>query len=183
MRRIVSYKFSVGETALLILDEFATATIKSFYPHPYYHTFCPHAHRRSLYHALRRMERRYLVGVKRRGQGDEWYLTDEGERLARLLKVKLQHAAQQKRWDGKWRVVIFDIPERIRGRRDFLRKELASLGFHQLQKSVWVTPYPLPPEFMELVGELELGKHFRVLTVERMENDRDLRAIFFPSVP
>lgn len=181
MRRFITYKLSLGETALAILDELATATLKTFYPHPYYHQFCAHVHRRSFYNALKRLERKHLVGVKQRGGSEGWQLTDEGEKAARRLKMKLVQA-RARRWDQKWRLIIFDVPERIRGRRDFLRRELQSLGLHQLQKSVWAAPHPLPEEFFAIMGELDLGKHLRVVTAERIEDDGDLKDIFFPKV-
>ncbi len=181
MRRLISYQPSLAETALLILDEVATAAISAFYPHPYYHAFCSHSHRRSLYPALHRLERRHLVGARRRGRREEWSLTEEGERLALRLKLKLAFA-KHKRWDGKWRLAIFDVPERIRDRRNFLRRELHGLGFHQLQKSVWVTPYPLPDELSEITSELGLGQHFRIVTAETIQPDRDLRSLFFPAM-
>lgn len=180
MRRVLDYKLTLGEAVLLILDEIVSGAVKVFYPHPYYHQFCAHAHRRSLYPALRRLERKHLVGLKLRGGREEWCLTDAGERLARRIALKLSYAKKQWRWDGKWRMAIFDVPERIRGRRDSLRRELASLGFHQLQKSAWVTPYPLPMEFFELVEEFGLGTHFRVVTATEIRDDRDLRSLFFP---
>lgn len=181
MRRIVSYQPTIGETILLILDEIATAAVATFYPHPYYHKFCAHVHRRSLYTALRRLERRYLVGARRGGGREEWRLTPAGEKLARALRWKLQHTRHQ-RWDGKWRLVIFDVPERIRDRRNFLRRELVALGLHQLQKSAWVTPYPLLGEFSDIVHELGLDKHFRIVTAESIDGDRDLRAHFSPRI-
>jgi len=42
------------------------------------------------------------------------------------------------------------VPEKMRGKRDLLRKELAAFGFMQLQKSVWAYPYKLPEEFIDL---------------------------------
>jgi len=179
MRRIITYKLTLGEAALVILDDIVTGTLATFYPHPYYHTFCSHAHRRSFYNALKRLERTYLVGRKGRRRGEQWYLTPEGEQVVRRLRVKLVYA-RKRRWDGKWRLVIFDVPERIRGRRDFLRKELVAMGFHQLQKSVWVTPYPLPDDFFDIMDELELGKHFRIVTADGIRDDGDLRTVFFP---
>ena len=181
MRRFITYKLSLGETALIILDELATATLKTFYPHPYYHQFCTHAHRRSFYNALKRLERKHLVGVKLRGAAEGWHLTDEGGKAAGRRRMKLAQA-RARRWDRKWRLIIFDIPERIRRRRDFLRRELQSLGLHQLQKSVWVAPYSFPEEFFVIMGELDLGKHFRIVTAERIEDDCDLKDIFFPKV-
>ncbi len=180
MRRIVTYKLTLGEAALAILRELGSGALASFFPHPYYHQFCEHTHRRSLYNALRRLERKHLVGMKRRGGKEEWMLTAEGEELVRGIHLKLRHKAQA-RWDGKWRVVIFDVPERVRGRRDFLRRELSELGFRQLQKSVWVTPYSLPDGFFEIFSELALGQQFRLITADAISNDRDLRRVFFPA--
>lgn len=179
MRRITTYQPTIVETALLILDDVVTGAVSVFYPHPYYHAFCAHRHRRSLYPALQHLERRYLVGARRRSGRAEWYLTAEGVKLVQRLKAKLAHA-RQGRWDGKWRLVVFDVPERIRDRRNFLRRELMALGFSQLQKSVWVTPYPLPEDFSAIVAELGLGKHFRIITADAIRDDRDLRSFFFP---
>lgn len=180
MRRITTYRPTLGETALLVLSELATAAISSFYPHPYYHAFCSHTQRRSFQVALQRLERRHLVGVRQRGKFEEWRLTEEGERLVRRLQLKMEYARQQ-RWDGKWRAVTFDIPEQVRGRRAFLRRELVELGFYPLQKSVWITPHPLPEMFFEIVAELGVGEHLRVITAERIRDDHDLRSFFFPS--
>lgn len=180
MRKVISYKPSLGETALVILSEVLRASLSTFYPHPYYHAFCRHAHRRSLYNAIKRLERKNLIGVRSRSGREEWSLTSEGERVARVLKAKLNQ--RQGNWDKKWRLVIFDVPEKIRGRRDFLRKELHSLGFHQLQKSVWASPYPMPPEFDDIFSELSLGNSFRVVVADKIKDDSDLRSVFFPSV-
>ena len=179
MRRITTYRLTLGEAAIAILGELVSATAEVFYPHPYYHQFCAHAQRHSFQRALKRLERKHLVGTRVKGGREEWYLTDSGGELARRLRLRLV-GAHQKRWDGKWRLVIFDIPERIRGRRDFLRRELNSFGFHQLQKSVWVIPHPLPDGFSELTSELALGKHFRVVTADHIRDDDDLRNVFFP---
>ena len=180
MKLVVTYTPTLSEAVLLILDKIKAATIGAFYPHPYYHAYCSHMHRRSLYGALERLERRALVGIQRGRGREEWALTPEGEQLVQRLKTKLAYPRQQ-RWDGKWRLVIFDIAERIRDRRNFLRRELNAFGLYQLQKSVWVTPYPLPDDFSEIVVELELGKQFRIVTADRISQDSDLRAHFFPS--
>lgn len=179
MRRITTYQPTIGETALVILDEVVTAVVGTFFPHPYYHAFCSHTKPRSLEVALERLERRHLVGARRKGGREEWYLTDEGENLARRLKIKLAFS-KQKVWDGKWRLIIFDVPEDIRDRRDFLRRELSGFGLHQLQRSVWVTPHELPESFFEIMDELEIGEHLRLVTAEAIRGDHDLRSLFFP---
>lgn len=179
MRRIITFRPTLGETALAILDELVTATLAAFHPHPYYHTFCTHTRPKSLYNALNRLERKNLVGRRHQSGREEWHLTESGEKLVRRIKAKLSYNKQQ-RWDGKWRLVIFDVPERIRDRRNLLRKELSTLGFYQLQKSVWVTPYPLPEEFLEITAELGLVRHSRIISADAIRGDRDIRAFFFP---
>src|SRR3989344_7773949 len=62
-------------------------------------------------------------------------LTDRGREKAIL--AKLQSSGEE--WDGKWRIVIFDIPEKRRSARDLLRYNLKSWDFTQWQKSVWVS--------------------------------------------
>jgi phenylacetic acid degradation operon negative regulatory protein len=53
-------------------------------------------------------------------------------------------------WDGKWRVILFDLPEEQRESRRALRKKLQSNGFGCLQRSAWITPDPLHDLALEL---------------------------------
>lgn len=62
-------------------------------------------------------------------------LTDKGREKAVLAQLQSWGG----KWDGKWRIVIFDIPEKRRAARDLLRYNLKSWGFTPWQKSVWVT--------------------------------------------
>lgn len=92
--------------------------------------------------SLRRLVRRGFVASVRRGRVMHYRLTDRGR--VYLMRCEHAHAAQErpKRWDGKWRILIFDIPEKQRHLRDMLRDRLVRLGFANIQKSVWLTPYP-----------------------------------------
>lgn len=76
-----------------------------------------------------------------------WRLLDEVLPLRKL---------QRKKWDGKWRFVIFDIPEKAKGVRDRLRSKLKELGFGMWQKSVYVTAYDFMSEMNEYLEEQEL---------------------------
>lgn len=62
-------------------------------------------------------------------------LTDSGKDKALWVKIR----EEDEKWDGKWRMIIWDVPEKRRVARDLLRHKLKLLGFKQLQKSVWVT--------------------------------------------
>ncbi len=103
------------------------------------------------------------------------YLTDRG-RIALIKYQLVQHT--RKRWDGKWRVVIFDVFERRRKVRELLRRELEEFGFKHLQDSVWVTPHECE-EYIELLKtDLFLRKAVLYLLVEKIDNDHQLKQIF-----
>ncbi|KKS39882.1 MAG: repressor [Candidatus Gottesmanbacteria bacterium GW2011_GWA2_42_16] len=83
-------------------------------------------------------------------------LTDTGQRL--LEKYQIKEKRKDQKPDGKWRVIIFDIKEKQRKKRDYFRAEIAEAGFRKLQGSVWISPYP-NNEFIELLrAELEFSK-------------------------
>lgn len=65
-------------------------------------------------------------------------------------------ALEESKWDGKWRMVIFDIPESKRKLRSILRYRLKIWGFKQWQKSVWVTKKNLTEKLKVLIKELDL---------------------------
>jgi len=62
-------------------------------------------------------------------------LTDEGKEEAVWASLRVE----EKEWDGRWRLVIFDIPEKRRIARDLLRQKLKAFGFIKWQKSVWAS--------------------------------------------
>lgn len=103
-------------------------------------------------------------------------LTEKGER--KLLYYKIIEKKQNNKWDGKWRVVIFDVWEKTRSKRDLLRMEIKDFGFIQLQRSVWIYPYQCE-EFIELLKtDLAFGKNIRYMVVEKLDHDGNLRKYF-----
>lgn len=63
---------------------------------------------------------------------------------------------QNKRWDGKWRIVIFDIEEENKRVRDLFRRKLKELGFGGFQKSVWISPHDFLKDFKEFLENYNL---------------------------
>lgn len=83
-------------------------------------------------------------------------LTEEGKkRLEELFPVPLT----RKPWDKTWHLVIFDIPERLRYKRNILREKLRNLGFGELQKSVWVSPINYLPLLEKIIIELQIDSY------------------------
>ena len=105
-------------------------------------------------------------------------LTDKGR--SELMRYKLEELIVNKprRWDGKWRIVIFDIKELRRRERDRMRKELISLGFQHLQHSVWIYPYECNEFITLLKTYYGLGRSLLYLVVDKLEDDRQFREMF-----
>lgn len=97
-----------------------------------------------------------------------------------MIKVILWKKLKAKKWDGKWRLIIFDIPEMSRRDRDFLRRELKWIGFWELQKSVWIFPYDMEREMMTLLRlwKLEFKGDIRFAVVEKISSDEELKKYF-----
>ena len=81
-------------------------------------------------------------------------------------------------WDGKWRVVIFDVHEKQRKKRDRLRAELATVGFRRLQDSVWIYPFDCEEMLALLKLDVKLGRDVLYFITDKMEGDDYLRRLF-----
>lgn len=105
-------------------------------------------------------------------------ITGEGrEELKRYLTQELQ-IKKPRRWDEKYRLIIFDIKEYRRKTRDELRKWLEHLGFKRLQNSVWVYPYECREVIVLLKSKFKIGKDVLYITADEIENDHWLRTEF-----
>lgn len=103
-------------------------------------------------------------------------LTKKGQ--IRLARLALYAGIPKKHWDGRWRIVIFDVPEKRRRSRDLLRETLAGIGFCRLQNSVWVYPYDCEDLVTLLKTDFAVGKNVLYIVSEHMEGDRQLRKLF-----
>ena len=81
-------------------------------------------------------------------------------------------------WDGKWRVLVFDIPESAAHLRSLLVYHLRELSFVKLQASVYIGPYAFNAAAMDYLKTSGLLRYIRLLTVERVDDDADLRRRF-----
>lgn len=113
-----------------------------------------------------------------RYEGKYVRLTEKGERVLRRLALNEYQLTKPIRWDRKWRVIIFDIPEYRKGLRQKVRSTLMRIGFARLQDSVWVYPYDCEDLAALLKADFKVGKDILYLIVDTIENDRALRKYF-----
>ena len=105
-------------------------------------------------------------------------LTPKGESVLLNLSLRDYGFKKPSRWDGRWRVIIFDIPEFRKGLRQKVRQTLLLIGFARLQNSVWVYPYDCEDLVTLLKADFKVGKDILYLIVDSIENDRSLRKHF-----
>ena len=105
-------------------------------------------------------------------------LTEKGQSKLRLLEMKEWKIDKPRKWDKKWRMLIFDIPETKKFLRNRIRFTLLSIGFFRLQDSVWVYPYPCEDLINLLKVDFRVGKDLLYVIVDFIENDKNLKKIF-----
>lgn len=77
-------------------------------------------------------------------------------------------------WDGRWRMVIFDIPESERKYRWALRHKLHELGFAQIQLSSYISPYPLLNPVQRFATDLGVRQHLRLMEISKIDDEQKL---------
>jgi len=106
-------------------------------------------------------------------------ITEKGKR--RLLEYDFENISlkSQKR-DGKWRLIIFDIPERNKSSREVFRKKLNELGFLRLQDSVFVSAFPCKNEIDFLCNFLGISDYVSLVKLDKIERGEELIFKKFP---
>lgn len=138
--------------------------------HPYklmYPSFPKEYSRKSINKAFGRLEKK---GIIQRGIMEDEVcirLTEFGlNKFREKQERKIQKPninKKDERWDGKWRVVIFDIPEENRRVREALRETLKLMEFYPLQKSVWVSKNDYVKELRWWIRDLKLTSFIKIL--------------------
>lgn len=135
--------------------------------------------RTTLRRAITEFKYKRLVDFKTEPNGETTVVvTKRGKRHVLRYDPERLSIKIPSRWDKKWRVVVFDIPEKKRLARDTLRREIKKLGFFELQKSVWAFPYGCENVIDFLVELFEIRTHVRTMTVMHISHDADMRLHF-----
>lgn len=136
---------------------------------------------RNFNRSIRRLADEKLIEEKMLSDGSfKMVLTENGKQQARALHLRSCsiNFKKPRHWDGKWRIVLFDIPEEDRLFRDILREHLYALGFYKLQHSVFISPYPFEKPILELVALYSAESYVRVVTATTIDNDSRLKKHF-----
>ena len=126
-----------------------------------------------------RLRRRDCIEIKKKGHQIYITLTERGKREAGWLQIDALKIKKPNRWDGKWRIVIFDIAQLKKLYREAFRGKLKELGFYPLQKSVWIHPFDCRDEIELLRDFFGLTeKEVRFIVTEDIGRDDWLKKLF-----
>lgn len=170
----------MAKAIFIVLREVGSITTDSFFHNS-------HARRFGFGHGPKNYQNYHRTVYRLRQSGliqkedDIYKLTSLGEKEAFFSFLKTaEHVPQNNigKWDKKWRIIFFDIPEKKRRYRDELRAMLKVIGFKEFQKSTWIYPYKIPMFLKEVLFEEGIKRYTRLITTNSIEYDRDLRKMF-----
>lgn len=156
------------------LSEVSSDAFDAIFPRTYGHTKMTrdffgvdrpkHTAKQKLSSALNKLKHQGLVVRVGKLRSVKWKITTEGKQYIKNLYLAVPEIPKQ---DGIMRLVIFDIPEKQRYKRDLIRAELVSYNFKMLQKSVWLGTNPLPEDFVDIIDGLDLKNRIHIFSVSQ----------------
>ncbi|KKS16317.1 MAG: hypothetical protein UU71_C0004G0014 [Parcubacteria group bacterium GW2011_GWB1_41_6] len=133
----------------------------------------------SLRRAIRSLYESKLVSAKEHKNGSTTIILSlEGKKKVLTYQIDEMRINKPKKWDRKWRIILFDIPEKIRKARDVFRYHLNQLGFYEFQKSVFVHPYNCKDEIDYLIEFYNLRRFVRFVEADSIDNELHLKKYF-----
>lgn len=123
--------------------------------------------------------RGYLVGEYEHGLK----ITEKGRKRLKKLAIDELAIEQPEKWDKKWRLVIYDIPEANKEGRWALSAKLRQIGFFQLQRSVWIHPLPCKEIIEKITSEYEIEQFVSYLECISLDNEAILIKRFHKHLP
>lgn len=173
VREILRVLAAAGAVGLMFAFPGAAAGIAGLFPDE--RNYSRWGKRRTI---NRLVKQKYVKVVENSDGSTTIKITKGGMLRALTYQLDTLQLKKPKWWDRRWRVVIFDVPEKHRRLRDIFRMRLGQLGLYQLQESVYVSPYPCFNE-IEFLRELySVSFNVRYLLVEKIEDDASLRSHF-----
>lgn len=156
----------------------AAPKVLSILPHDVTDVIVPRSAKQRIYETASRLKRKGFIEFRVENGKKKMHLTELGKREMRKIELRNTPLPKPRRWDRRWRVVIFDIPETKKATRDKIRVLVSTLGFMRLQNSVWVYPYDCEEVIALLKTDLRLGRNLLYLIADAVEFDRPLREHF-----
>jgi DNA-binding transcriptional regulator PaaX len=134
--------------------------------------------RRMFNNAIYRLKKQRMVKMYYKDGKEMIEITEKGKK--RLLKYEFDDMKikKPKKWDGLWRIVIFDIPEKRKKARNAINLKLKELGFYPIQKSTFIFPYECRNEIDFVAEHFFARKYINYIVAKEIDNSNNLKKIF-----
>ncbi len=126
-------------------------------------------------------QRKLIEIIQEKNGKTKVILTNTGEKRVKEFCFEQLRIQKAKKWDKKWRVLVYDIPTKPKvynTAREALRAKIKEIGFVQLQKSVWVCPYECEDEILFLSESYHVTRFIEIFTVDKMLHGERLERKF-----
>lgn len=135
--------------------------------------------RRSDFHReIKRLQKRKYIALTKTPEGWLVRLLKKGKGRKKILEARDVVLTSKKPWDRKWRLLVFDVPEKQRLGRDLLRRKLKELGLYNIQRSVFVYPYDCRKELEFITESYGMSRYTCYAEVSYIDIDKELRRYF-----
>lgn len=135
--------------------------------------------RRNLYRTIKNLEQARLINTRDNPDGTTTIvLTRLGKTHALTYEIDTVTIPHMNKWDRKWRIVMFDVPEKFKKARDALSRSLKRIGFEQLQKSVFVHPFECLKETTFVAEFFNVRPCIRYVLADHIDNETTLKKKF-----
>src|SRR3989344_4478130 len=131
----------------------------------YHKSLNPQKFARLIYH----LKKSNLIKIESLKGNHALMLTKKGFDKAVRAQFNLENDSMEKRKDGKWIMLIFDVPEKYKKSRELLRNILYKLKYKMFQQSVWISPYDVSERTEELLQEYSLDGFVKIFLIEEIK--------------
>lgn len=127
---------------------------------------------------LARLEKQKLVEILEGNNKQVVRITNQGKQ--KIIKMALDEliVEKPKMWDGRWRLVSFDLPEKLAKERKKFVEYLRAWKFYPLHKSVYLHAYPCFKQIEFLRDYMSIAEYVRNFIVLKIENDKLFKDFF-----
>lgn len=127
---------------------------------------------------VKRLKKREFIALTKTDKGWLVKITKKGQRRLQQYQIRKLRLPRPKNWDGKWRLVIFDVPEKFVYSRDAMRDNLKRLGFYNFQRSTLAYPHACREEVETIADYYGLEEYTTYLETSFIDIDGQLRRHF-----
>jgi len=127
-------------------------------------------HEKSAHTILWRHHKKGLVKKVSIKKKNYYKLTISGFKIVNIIQKQNEDFIEHP-WDGKWRMIMFDVPEKNRKNRDWLRAQLLFWEYKPIQKSVFIGKNPLDEDFWNCIVKFNLNQYIHLLTIGEIDDD------------